>query len=409
VRASAVERRQPARTAPIAWALIAFCVGWLLVGLVVLLRSLSAPVPEALWGVRGQAAIIAGATAFVGGLLALKRPKNAVSWLILASGAAGALQFVGGEYALAALADPAPGAAVAAWVGGIMWIPQTALLFETGLLFPSGVLLSPRWRYAVIAVALGSAATFSFFAVYPGRLQQLPYDNPFGLAASGDVFAAASTPVVTLFGLGAILAVISLVLRYRASGREVRQQLKWLVVAGTLAAITEFLAIVSRDLKPLQLLAGVGIVGFLASMALAILKYGLYEIDIIIRRTLVYGATTAGIAIVFFAGIVVLQALMRPWTSGSEIAVAASTLASFAVFQPIRRRVQDAVDRYFDRSRYNAMRTLDAFADRLRDEVDLDALRADLLGSVQQTMAPAHVSLWLRDHANRRLSGIPES
>jgi branched-subunit amino acid ABC-type transport system permease component len=110
----------------------------------------------------------------------------------------------------------------------------------------------------------------------------------------------------------------------------------------------------------------------------------------------VYGATSAAIALTFFAGIVVLQALLRPLTSGSELAVAASTLASFALFQPIRRRVQDAVDRRFYRSRYDAVRTLDSFAVRLRDEVDLDAVRADLLGSVQQTVAPAHMSLWLR-------------
>jgi hypothetical protein len=113
----------------------------------------------------------------------------------------------------------------------------------------------------------------------------------------------------------------------------------------------------------------------------------------------VYGATSAAIALTFFAGIVVLQSVLRPLISGSELAVAASTLLSFALFQPIRRRVQVAVDRRFDRSRYDAARTLDAFADLMRDEVNLDALRADLLGSVQQTMSPAHMSLWLRERA----------
>jgi hypothetical protein len=391
----AAERRRPTRTAPIAWALIAWCIAWLLLGFVVLVLSLSVPVPETVWGVRGQGGIIAGTTAFVGGLLALKRPENRVSWLILASGATGSLQFAGSEYAIAALAAPAPGAAVAAWLGGILWIPTNALLFETGLLFPNGTLLSPRWRHAVLGVALGAVASFSFFAFYPGRLQQLPYDNPFGIAAPRDVFDAASTAVARLFALGAILALISLVLRYRASGGEVRQQMKWLVVAGSLAAGTQFLAVASRGVPPLVLLAAVGIVAFLASMGLAILKYGLYEIDIIIRRTLVYGATTVGIAAAFFAGIVVLQAILRPFTGGSETAVAASTLLTVALFQPFRSRVQQTVDRRFYRSRYDAAQMLDAFAQELRDEVDLGAVRARLFDAVGATMAPAHLSLWL--------------
>ena len=396
VTAPAAEGQRPARTAPVAWGLITLCVVSLLFGLVVLVRSLSVPVPQTMWGVRGQEAIIAGATVFVGGLLALKRPENRVSWLILASGAAGALQFVGGEYGLAALAAPAPGAAFAAWLGGIMWIPSAALLFETGLLFPNGELLSPRWRYAVVAVALGSAAAFSFFAVYPGPLQQLPYDNPFGLAASPGAFATASTLVRTVFSLGAILAMISLVLRYRASGSDVRQQLKWLVVAGSLAAITEFVAIASRGGKPLELLAGVGIVVFLVSMALAILRYRLYDIDLVINRALVYGPTTAVIGIVFYGGVVLLQAVVRPLTSGSELAVAASTLASVALFQPLRRLIQSVVDRRFYRSRYDAERTLDAFSARLRDEVDLEAVRADLIEVVATTLQPDHASVWLR-------------
>jgi hypothetical protein len=132
------------------------------------------------------------------------------------------------------------------------------------------------------------------------------------------------------------------------------------------------------------------------SVAVAILRYRLYDIDVLINRTLVYGATSAAIALTFFLGLVALQPLLRPITNGSDLGVAAATLLSFALFQPIRRRVQDAVNRRFDRSRYNAARTIDGFTDQLRDEVDLDELRVDLLGAVQLTMAPAHVSLWLR-------------
>jgi len=136
------------------------------------------------------------------------------------------------------------------------------------------------------------------------------------------------------------------------------------------------------------------------AVAVAILRYRLYDIDLLINRTVVYGATSAAIALTFFVGILALQAPLVPLTSGSELTVAASTLISFALFQPIRRRVQDAVDRRFDRARYDAARTLEAFADRLREEVDLDALRGDLLTAVERTMAPAHASVWLRGAAS---------
>jgi hypothetical protein len=179
--------------------------------------------------------------------------------------------------------------------------------------------------------------------------------------------------------------------------------LKWVAYsAGLLAAFSPILIAAaaahdSRLLVPSSILGGVLFLGVPLSIGIAILRYRLFDIDLLINRTLVYGATTAAIALTFWVGIVALQALLRPLTSGSELAVAASTLMSFALFQPVRRRVQDAVDRRFNRSRYDAARTLDAFADRLRDEVNLDALRSDLLDAVEETMAPASMSLWLRE------------
>jgi hypothetical protein len=146
-------------------------------------------------------------------------------------------------------------------------------------------------------------------------------------------------------------------------------------------------------------ISGVAVLGVPVATGIAILRHRLYDIDLLINRTLVYGATSAAIGATFFGGIIALQTLLRPLTAGSELSVAISTLASFALFQPIRRRVQGTVDRRFDRSRYDAGRTLEVFADRLRDEVDLDALRDDLLGAVRQTMAPTHASLWLRERA----------
>jgi hypothetical protein len=136
-------------------------------------------------------------------------------------------------------------------------------------------------------------------------------------------------------------------------------------------------------------------------IGIAILRYRLYEIDLLIKRTVVYATTSGAVATVFLLGVLGLQGILRPLTAGSDLAIAASTLVSFALFQPIRRRIQDAVNRRFDRSRYDTARTLEAFADQLRDEVDLDAVRGDLLGVVRQTMAPAHTSLWLREIGRR--------
>jgi hypothetical protein len=137
------------------------------------------------------------------------------------------------------------------------------------------------------------------------------------------------------------------------------------------------------------------------AIGIAVLRYRLYDIDIIIRRTVVFGATTIAVAGTFFGGVLLIQSFLRPFTSGNELAVAASTLASVALFQPFRRRIQAAVDRRFFRSRYDASRTLDAFSEELRDEVDLEAMRVHLLDAVGQTMSPAHASLWLRRNDSR--------
>jgi hypothetical protein len=134
-------------------------------------------------------------------------------------------------------------------------------------------------------------------------------------------------------------------------------------------------------------------------MGVAILRYRLYDIEVIIRRTLIYGSMLAVLAAAYLGGVVIVQSILRTFTSGSEISVAASTLLTIALFQPLRSRMQRAIDRRFYRSRYDAARTIDAFAEQLRDEVDLDAVRVHLLGTVGQTMSPTHASLWLRERA----------
>jgi len=222
-----------------------------------------------------------------------------------------------------------------------------------------------------------------------------------------DLQGYAGIALLALFAAGAA----ALVVRTRRSRGVERQQLKWIALSGVLLALALasttvifFSPLRSLDPEaqfPTALFGGFPFVAALVAVpfagTVAILRHRLYDIDLLIKRTVVYGATSAAIALTFFVGIVALQGPLRPLTSGSDLAVVVSTLVSFALFQPIRRRVQDAVDRRFDRSRYDAARTVDSFADQLRDEVDLDHLRADLIDTVRQTMAPAHTSLWLRE------------
>jgi hypothetical protein len=207
----------------------------------------------------------------------------------------------------------------------------------------------------------------------------------------GNVALALIFPL--LFGV--LAAAIA---RWRRSTGIERQQLELFVYVDCLIALSLVLS-ASGLPGPWGLLSDVALLGLPIAIAVAVFRYRLYDIDVLINRTLVYGVTTGVIAAAFFGGIVLLQTLLRPFTTGSEIAVAASTLLTVALFQPLRSRVQQTVDRRFWRSRYDAARTLDMFAEELRDEVDLDAVRAHLLGAVSQTMSPAHASLWLRERA----------
>jgi hypothetical protein len=351
----------------------------------------------------------------VGALVASRRPGDAIGWLYVGVGLTpvGAFSQHYAVYSLLMAPSPLPATALMAWFGSWATNLGWAMAFTfTLLLFPTGRLLSRRWRpFAWLATAFLVLVSVPR-AFVTGPLQPIPsisrfptIDNPVGLLAPlpdlreslliGFLFQV-------LFGAIVLGCAASAVLRFRRAKGLERQQLKWFASAVVLLLAGALAQSALEGLFPSARLIGnmlfvVGAAAIPVSVGVAILRYRLYEIDVLINRTLVYGATSGGIAIVFFAGIVVLQALLRPVTNGSELAVAASTLASFALFQPIRRRVQEAVDRRFDRSRYDAGRTLELFADRLRDEVDLDTLHADLIGVVWQTMSPAHASLWLRE------------
>ena len=222
--------------------------------------------------------------------------------------------------------------------------------------------------------------------------------NPNGLGgALGAVMLAAETALGPVFVAGFGVAFMSVLLRFRRSVGRQRAQLKWFAYAAGMGIACFMLSGLFLPTDASYVVNGVFLSVLPLSVGVAILRHGLYDIDVLIERTVVYGATTAAIAIAFFGGLVLLQAALRPITSGSELAVAASTLVSFGLFQPIRHWIQQTVDRRFYRSRYDAVRTLDAFAEDVRNDVDLESVRTHLLAAIGHTMSPAQASLWLRE------------
>jgi hypothetical protein len=350
----------------------------------------------------------------VGAAVALRHPRNPIGWLLSVSAIAASFEFFGAGYlTYGVLSDEGlPWAQIVAWVwtwGSMLFtLPLGAVIF----LFPDGRLRLRRATAGLVTAVIAALLLAAVLALRPGPLFGIGFvENPFGWREGAHLLDFVITVALALIFVTCVLAASSLRERSRTGSDLERQQLKWLyggvglfLVIYVFVMPALFSEAIGIAVDPLvsylvRLGAGLPFVIFPIAIGIAILRHRLYDIDLLIKRTLVYGVTSAAIALTFFAGIVALQAVLRPLTSGSELATAASTLVSFALFQPIRRRVQSAVDRRFDRSRYDAERTLDNFAVRLRDEVDLDAVRADLIASVRQTMAPAHTSLWLRDRA----------
>jgi len=351
----------------------------------------------------------AGALAFVpfalvGALILWRQPRNNIGWLLSTTAVGAVLGTFAQQYAVYGNLTPAGPpllVGLATWLASWVWGVTLGSLLLLTFLFPNGRPVSPRWT-PVVAICVGFIGiNTAVSALSPSTAFALSWRgfhpelrNPLGLEALRPIqqaFRESGWVVLVLLGI----AVLSLMVRFRRARGIERQQMKWGL--GGFGVFLLSLAL-DRALGPASDVAGTIAIGAIpAVIGIAVLRYRLYDIDLLIRRTLVYGATSAAIAVTFFVAVIALQTLLRPLLSGSELAVAASTLLSFALFQPLRRRVQEAVDRRFYRSRYDAARTLDSFAERLRDEVDLDAVRADLLGSVQETMAPAQTSLWLRD------------
>ena len=347
-----------------------------------------------------------GAFVVVGCLIMARRPGNVVGWIF---SAVGLLAMTGGlaeqyaKYAYVTHPGSLPAPMVATWIVGWIWSPTIILtLVFTLLFFPTGRLLSPRWR-PVAWVAAGVTMAYAVLGALNPSLQ-LPdgrtVANPIGVAGIGNVDEStlgAALSGLVLFSL--VAAIVSLVVRFRRSGGVERQQLKWFTYAGAMV----LLAPLSNVLLPsLGNMPYVVIIALPIAAGIAILRYRLYDIDRLINRTLVYGLLTAILGLVYASAVLVLGEVFGGVADDPPSwAVAGATLAVAALFRPARRRIQAAVDRRFNRRKYDASKTVEAFSARLRDEVDLDTLSAELLAVVNQTMQPTQASLWLRPSIER--------
>jgi hypothetical protein len=386
----------------LAWSLCAFSLALTALSLLLLLLNLSHPDVH-IFDFWLENAVAAAGFSTVGAVIISRRPKHIIGWLLGVAGFLLGLNHFSSEYAIyTSLAQPGslPGGQAAAWLAYWLFVPPFALLVFLFLLFPSGRLPSSRWRwfagFSVIAASIGAVSmAFSSGVTYLG-----PVPNPLGIESVRDIDRIVEPFLFTLL----LLAASSMFVRLRRAARVERQQIKWfayaaaVAVSGNILGHSLFVATDASWLRWIGVIPGmVGVLGMPVAMGIAILRYRLYEIDLIINRTLVYGALTAMLVGVYVGSVVSLQGALRSLTGQeSQLAIVASTLAVAALFNPLRRRIQGFIDRRFYRSKYDAAKTLETFSAKLRDETDLDALSDDLVEVVRETMQPAHVSLWLR-------------
>jgi hypothetical protein len=348
------------------------------------------------FGGPGYQVVMALAEGTVGLVVAVRRRRNPVGWALLVSGLAIAVSGAAHEYAYASA--PGPTRDFAIWIDAWLWAVNTGAFIFAFFRFPDGAPVGPGWLRAERILLPGIGLGLVLSAFVPGPTLSSGLENPLGLAALSFVPPEATNAP----GMPATLAAAaSLVARYRRSRGIERQQVKWLAASVALVGTWGSVMVITQFAAPgLSTYAQAGVAALTPiislSLGIAILRYRLYDIDVLINRVLIYGVVSAVLVATYGAGVLLLQALLRPFTAGSDLAVAASTLMVVALFQPIRARVQGLVDRRFYRARYDAVRTVDAFAARLRNEVELDAVRADLLGAVGETVRPQHASVWLR-------------
>jgi hypothetical protein len=397
---------RPRTGTTLAWSLWLVTFGCCAAGLLVTL-ALTRPLTFGVLAA-GAAYALAFALGFatVGLVLSLRRPANPIGWLYAASGLAWSWSIPFDPWITQLINDHHPLPLVAqlvATVGDVGWAPAFALgITLPALLLPDGRLRSRRWWVVVTTSVVGVAMTLLGWSLTPGPLQSKPIDNPFGLGG------AAGTMARVVGVIGALLvwatlpaAATCVVLRFRTSRGVERQQLRW-VAAGAAGAVAGLLLAVPGGLELLPsapLNAAVTTLVYLAlpcvpaSVAVAVLRYRLWDLDRLVSRTVTYALVTALLILPY---LLILPLVSRLAGNAGGLAVAAATLAAVLAFAPLRRRVQDLVDRRFNRRRYDAAKTVEAFSARLREEIDLDTLSAELLAVVQQTVQPTQTWLWLR-------------
>jgi hypothetical protein len=350
--------------------------------------------------------------AVVGRVLVARRPRNAVGWVLV---------LVAVVLALAALTDgyteggPESDAGLATQLAGwlnqfvwFLWLPGLVGI-ALPLLFPDGRLPSRRWRWIAWAGAVGTLLAMLATGLEPGPMEvDGAVENPFGIAGAERLRSLAEGFGFALTTVAVAGAGAAVIVRLRRSRGVERQQLKWfayvasmLVLGFTAAsstALTDDSSAWAQVMGPVGWFTALAMVaiGIPVATGIAVLRHRLYDIDLVINRTLVYGALTATLGGAYLASVLLLQLVLSP---SSDLAIAGSTLAVAALFRPLRSRIQELVDRRFYRRRYDAARTIEAFGVRVRDEVSLQALSEELRAVVSHTMQPAHVSLWLRETA----------
>jgi hypothetical protein len=382
---------------------------------ILILAAPDAPLQDA-WGFRGGAAVLAVAFGGVGALVALRVPGNRIGALLVAIGFWAAAIAFSAEYAVYGL-TVAPGsvpfALAASWLATWVWVPFAGLSTTfLVLVFPDGRLLSPRWRPVAWLAAVAIAVTSAAMALLPGPINNVPtLDNPLGVSPSAvPVVQAMASLGFVLLAIAVVLSAVSLVLRVRRSTGVARQQLKWFATAAVFAGLTLagpatlFNLAITGDpsaptVKAFEILTMVALLTVPIAVGIAVLRYRLYEIDRLISRTISWAIVTGLLVASFVVLILALSSILEPLTGGSTLAVTGSTLVTAALFAPLRNRVQRAVDRRFDRSRYDGERLLAAFGVRRRNQVDLVMISDDVLATVDAAVRPAHAGLWLREPA----------
>ena len=392
-------------------------LAWGACGLVLIMIAcavvLAVPNHYALW--RVDFLVPVASAALLGALVASRQPRNPVGWFVLGHAFCFSLGEFGRQYAIFGVfteAGSLPFAREMIWPTYWIWYPGLILMISLlPLYFPNGRPVSRGWRWVTGLVVVFGACATGLAMVRSDDIEAKGLPNPLGLEGLSDVARTLPHLLDILMSAGWLLlgsvAVASLIVRFRRSRAEERKQLEWFLYAVVLVLLvntigqlfpTEFLPSVVREFLFVFTLEGLWV-----AIGIAILRYRLYGIDILINRTLVYGTLTASLVALYFTVIVVMQMLFDLLSGQqSTLAVVASTLLIAALFNPLRRRIQLFIDRRFYRKKYDARQTLEAFSARLRDETNLDALSGDLVRMVGDTLQPAHVSLWLRPDSDSK-------